>query len=204
MKKLICIALICTLSSQAHAGIWDSIVGFFGDDEEVSEVQDSTASAPTTPKTDEPKTSSMMETGLKLLPLLTQTLGVTDGQAKGGMGAILQTVQGLVSKSEYGALLQAIPGAQSLLAAAPEVPSSDNGKDAKSKLIGGAMDIAGKQGGALQQGAQLVSQFKSLGLSADMIPKFGETAGNFLTKTDKPEASQLLTSALSKLGGFKL
>lgn len=197
MKKILSIALICTISTQAHAGIWDTITGFFGGGEEVQ--------TQTTPKIEEPKAdASLLTTGLQLLPLLTQTLGVTDGQAKGGMGAILQASQALLSKTEYGKLLGAIPNAQGLLAAVPALTGNQKDGDMKSKLISGAMGAAGETGGALKQGAELVSQFKSLGLGADMIPKFGNVAGDYLKTTDQPETSNLLTGALSQLKGLSL
>lgn len=201
MKKILSIAFICAISIQAHAGIWDSITGFFGDDDK--EVKEIKTVAPEVQKPSEKSTkstASLMKTGLQLLPLLTQGLNVTNEQAKGGTGAILQAVQGLLSQTEYGALLSAIPGAKGLLSAAPLLES----KSQSGQLLDSAIDIAGKNGKSLKQGANLVSQFQTLGLGADMIPKFAEVTSNYLSNGDKPETSDLLNTALSKLGGIKL
>ncbi len=195
MKHLISIILICALSSQAHAGFWESLTGFFDGGEETQQtpaVEVEEASATSTKET-------LTKTGLQLLPILMQTLGVSNGQAQGGMGAILQAAQVLLSQTQYGTLLGAIPGAQSLLAAAPAVTATDAGS-LKGQLLSGAMDMAGKQGETLKQGADLVAQFKSLGLGADMIPKFTEATSTYLNKSDNPEAGQLLNTALSSFG----
>lgn len=134
----------------------------------------------------------MLQTGMQLLPLLTQTLGVNTTQAMGGMGALLQTAQSLMSGGDFSVIANAIPGVSGLLSAAPAVTATANGG-----LLGGAMKMATDSNPSLKAGAQLVSQFKSLGMGAEMIPKFTDVGSNYLKQNGNPEASVLLDAAIS-------
>ena len=188
MKKVICAAFVGVMCAQAaNAGFFDSVSGFLGGDQKTEKA------AEVNPEKAAGITSGLVSSSMQLLPLLIQQLNVTEAQATGGMGAIIQAAKGLLSKTEYGTLLSAIPNADTLLSAAPAISTMVGGN------ASGVMDAMGKYGKTVQQGNDLVSQFKSLGLGADMIPKFTETASGFLSKTDTPEAGDLLTNALGSL-----
>ncbi|MBB5187165.1 hypothetical protein HNQ57_001428 [Zhongshania antarctica] len=137
-------------------------------------------------------TSSMIQTGIQLLPLLSQTLGVSTSQATGGMGALLQTAQSLLSGNDFNVIANAIPGANDLLSAAPAVNAVINGG-----MLDGAMKMVTDSNPSLKAGAQLVSQFKSLGMGAEMIPKFSDVGSNYLKQNGNAEASILLDAAIS-------
>ena len=180
------VVLLAALSMNANAGVWDSIVNFFSSSEE----EKVTEAAPKADNTG----AGLVSVGLQLLPLLTQQLGVSGEQAKGGMGALLQTAQGLMSGSDFSKVSQMIPGAAALLSAAPQIKNESGGG-----LAGSVMKMAGEQSETAKAGIQLVSQFKSLGMSADMIPQFTRVAENYLKQSDDPSTADLLTSTLSNI-----
>ena len=108
------------------------------------------------------------------------------------MGALLQTAQSLLSGGDFSVIANAIPGVRGLLGAAPAASASANGG-----LLGGAMKMATDASPSLKAGAQLVSQFKSLGMGAEMIPKFSDVSSNYLKQSGNAEASVLLDAAIS-------
>ena len=97
--------------------------------------------------------SSVYADTTELVNLLTQKLGVTQEQAKGGAGAIFNTAKEKLSAEDFSKVENAVPGMDDLLGAAPKA-------DGLSSLIGG--------GGA----GNLASSFSKLGLSPDMIGQF--------------------------------
>lgn len=183
MKRTLCIALLTTLSFQAQAGLWDSISSFFGGSD----------NSPATQAVSQP---DLAQTGLQLLPLLTQQLGVSSAQAEGGMGALLQAAKILLSQTDYAVLAQAIPNSTNLLAAAPDFSATSKTEPG---LLGSALAVASEYSETAKTGKQLISQFQSLGLNADMIPQFTNIASDYLKQTNNAEASGLLTSAFSAL-----
>jgi hypothetical protein len=223
MKKTLCIAVFCAFSLQANAGFWDSLISIFSPPEpaptEESKPAEKTSSITTTTTStttsnasssevsisssvsldantaaaaNQTATGSMIQTGIQLLPLLSQTLGVSTSQATGGMGALLQTAQSLLSGNDFSVIANAIPGANDLLSAAPAVNAVINGG-----MLDGAMKMVTDSNPSLKAGAQLVSQFKSLGMGAEMIPKFSDVGSNYLKQNGNAEASILLDAAIS-------
>lgn len=186
MKRIIALAFIVLLSSQAQAGFWDSITSFFGDEDSKEEAVEK--------KTDN---SNMVAQAVQLIPLLTQSLGISEGQASGGMGALLQAAQSLLPGSNYSQLLAAIPNASKLLSAAPTL--ADSGESAGNDLLGGAMDKLAEHSETASTAKQLLSQFSSLGLGADKVPQFTDVASKYLKQTDHAAESDMLTSALGSL-----
>lgn len=187
LSRLILCVSIASVSAPSYAGFFDFLTS--GDDKEQATEP---AAAPVAKST----SSDMLSQGLALLPLLTQSLNVSDTQASGGMGALLQAAQALLSKGDFGTLADAIPNASSLLADAPKLTEKSSGG---SDLLNSAMDLAAEHNDTAKTASNLASQFKSLGLSTDMIPKFTETANGFLKQNGNSEASDLLTSALGGL-----
>ncbi len=97
--------------------------------------------------------SSVSADATELVNLLTQELGVTKEQAKGGAGAIFNTAKEKLSAEDFSKVENAVPGMDDLLQAAPKA-------DGLSSLLGG-----GEMG-------SLASSFSKLGLSPDMIGQF--------------------------------
>lgn len=187
VKSAALILALSTTAMQANAGIWDSITSFFGSSDEENVTEVAPVAAPVA------DTTSMMNKGLQLLPLLTQQLGVSGEQAQGGMGALLQAAQILMSDTKFGALTQVIPNMSSLLSSAPTVSNESGG------LTDNLMKMAAEQSETVKTGTQLVSQFQSLGMGADMIPKFTGVAEDYLKQSSDPSTANLLTSALSSI-----
>ncbi|NIO09998.1 MAG: hypothetical protein GTO40_19135 [Deltaproteobacteria bacterium] len=92
-----------------------------------------------------------------LVNVLMQKLAVSKGQAKGGAGAIFNTVKGGVSTSEFSKVEKAVPGIPNLMKAAPK--SSGMGS-----LLGGI--------GGGNSSMKLADSFTKLGLSPDQAGKF--------------------------------
>ncbi len=184
LRSTLCVAVLAAFSLQAQAGIWESITEFFSSSEIGAPLtKDSAPAAEVTP--------NKIETGLKLIPLLTQTLGVNDGQAKGGMGALLQAAQLLMSGTDFGKVAHAIPSSTALLDNAPKIQENSGG------LMDSVFKMAGEKIDTVKAGLNLASQFKSLGMDVEMIPKFTKVAQGFLEKSNTPETSDLFSSALS-------
>ncbi len=59
-----------------------------------------------------------------------------------------------------------------------------------------AIKMASEQSDTVKAGLSLASQFKSLGMGVEMIPKFTEVAQGFLEKSNTPETSNLFSSTL--------
>ncbi|SMF15967.1 Protein of unknown function VcgC/VcgE [Alteromonadaceae bacterium Bs31] len=185
MKKIVLLTFICVFASQAHAGLWESIGNWFsGDDEKPVEASEQSAAS---------STDSVVEQGLQLLPFLVQQLGVTEGQASGGLGSLLQVATSLLSEKEGKSLLSAIPDAAALLGAAPAVQPKEGDESA----LSGVLKVAGEHSETAKMAAQLTSQFDTLGMGADMIPKFTRATESYLGKTDNADAASLLSKALS-------
>ncbi|MFT5082496.1 MAG: hypothetical protein ACI9Y1_000521 [Lentisphaeria bacterium] len=83
LKSTFLLAVMAMASVQAHAGIWESITKFFSSIEDAAPAVESLVEV-TAPAQDEKEISpSKIEAGIQLIPLITQALGVTGGQAEG-------------------------------------------------------------------------------------------------------------------------
>lgn len=190
-KKVLAAAILISATSVANAGFFDSLFGG-SDDEAVEKVKEVVA-------TPAAESSSTMEKAASvasgLLPSITEKLGVTDTQAEGGMGSLMQLAKSSLSTTEFSELSDSVPNMSSLLAAAPALTSGDS--------VGGAADLLSKAGGAassLGGLATLTEQFKSLGLSSDMISQFATVAMNYFSK-DGSGAGELLQKGLGSILG---
>ena len=101
---------------------------------------------------------------MEILNELTEKLGVTEEQAKGGAGAIFQRAKEILGDEHFSMVADVVPGMDALLNAAPE--SSGLG------AIGGLSSALG--GGAEKLGglASLAGGFEGLGLDSGMVGKF--------------------------------
>jgi len=190
MKKMLCIALVSLASTQVYADVLDSLASKEqAANKVVKEQLSSVATAGASSK-------GNVAAGLALVPMLTQSLGVTETQATGGIGSIFQAAKGLMPASDFGSLSKAVPNMSSLLSAAPVVNTPKQGSG---NLLSGALGAAAQMGANTQVGAQLLSQFQALGLSPDMISKFADVAMSYLQKGEMPQTADLLSTALSSV-----
>ena len=109
-----------------------------------------------------------------LTSLLTKQLGVTDAQATGGVGSMLQLAQEKLTAGEFDSITKVIPGSQKYL-------------DSAKQLLGGS-----KVGDA--NGLQ--SAFSKLGMSPDMVNKFKPVVTNYVGEVGGPQAKSLFESVL--------
>ncbi|MFA7554273.1 MAG: DUF2780 domain-containing protein [Spongiibacteraceae bacterium] len=186
LKRIfLCAAVVC-VAAPVHAGWFDFLSG--SDDEVSTAPVAKTAAAGTS--------VDMLNQGMALLPLLSESLSVTEDQASGGMGALLGTAKSMLPASDFGTLADAIPGALGMMVDAPKVADSST---EGSGLLGSVIDIAAEHSDTVKMAKDLTEQFKALGLSADMIPKFTDTASNYLKQNGSPEAATMLSSIIGQL-----
>lgn len=121
-----------------------------------------------------------------LVNILMQQLGVTQAQAMGGAGSIFSVAQQMMTPSNFGIISKAVPGMDTLLAAAPSVATPN--------LMGSAASAIG--GGSLGNMAALVGSFQSLGMNAGMMNQFIPVVLQYLQNQGGSNTMSLLQSAL--------
>ena len=197
MKREVLFVTALALSSHSTAGWFDSAADLLdsaskatavasdvmkSSDEKAEAVQQATTS------------ESLTNTAVALLPSLTQSLGVSESQAAGGLGSLFQLAQGSLSGSDFSSLSNAVPGMDSLLGAAPKVASEET-----QGLASGLMNMAGLPGDAVSSAATVAAQFKQLGLSPAMIPQYIQITSQFLQSNGGKQAVDLFTKGVASL-----
>lgn len=97
--------------------------------------------------------------------MLTQKLGISDEQAKGGSGLLFKLAKEKLGADDFCKVASAVPGISNLLSAAPK---SDGLTDA----IGGLASSLGGGAGNLGNLASLAGGFKKLDLDSGMVGQF--------------------------------
>jgi hypothetical protein len=128
-----------------------------------------------------------------LLTMLTSNLGVTNEQASGGMGALLNYAKENVSSEQFSAIGEAVPGLEGLLSQAPSIESLS------SEGLGGLLNKAAEYSDSLQSLALLKQQFDALGLDTDMILQYVEQAKAYLDTPAGQSAKEMLEQAFGNL-----
>jgi hypothetical protein len=119
----------------------------------------------------------------KLIGSLVDTLGVSEEQATGGAGAVFKEGKNNMSSGDYSQLLNAVPGIDSLISAAPQ--AGGLGGKASSLLGGSAGSMTG-----------LADSFNKLGLSPDMVNQFVPIVLDFVQSEGGQQTMTLLKNAL--------
>jgi len=119
----------------------------------------------------------------KLIGSLVDKLGVSEEQATGGAGAIFKEGKNNMSSDDYSQLLNAVPGIDSLISAAPQ--AGGLGGKASSLLGGSAGSMAG-----------LADSFSKLGLSPEMVNQFVPIVLDFVQSEGGQQTMTLLKNAL--------
>ena len=125
---------------------------------------------------------------MQLIPLLTNNLGVTESQAKGGAGAIFDYVKQNVSAEEFSTVSKALPGLDSLLKFAPEASGLSGQIGALSSGLGDKSGLAGM--------ASLTESFSKLGLDAGMVDKYVKTILDFTQSQAGTTVTNIIKGAL--------
>ncbi len=178
------------LSANAHAGFFDFLKS---SDDEAPKAE---ATASETPA------SNLASTGLdlagSLVPQLTSTLSISDEQATGGLGSIMQYAKSTLSNSEEQQLASSIPGLDSILAAAPALAGSKGGLSSALGHIGALGSSVGDVAKAAGGISLVQQQFEALGLSPEMIGQIAQMAMQYFSSNDAA-TSNLLSQALGAL-----
>ena len=175
MKRLtILTLLIATLPAQA--GMIDDIMAWFSGGDE----QEEAAPAPAKePRAEKPAPQQKTGTVTQLIPLVTGTLGVTERQARGGLGAVFQASKSVMTTQDFSLIERYVPEVNQLMDEAPPT----------NQLMGGALQMAGVGAGGTAA-ANLATQFHDLGLGADMILKYSNLAGDYLRNNSEELAGR--------------
>ncbi|MED5524183.1 DUF2780 domain-containing protein [Gallaecimonas pentaromativorans] len=132
-----------------------------------------------------------------LISTLVSSLGVTQGQAEGGTGAIMAMAKDKMSSADFGKLSDIIPNMGDLLKAAPDAAAvdSDQQDGGTSSLLGKATSMLGDNYGL----EDLNGAFESLGMDSGMVRQFLPTILDYVQSKGGTALMQSLKTAL--LGG---
>jgi hypothetical protein len=122
---------------------------------------------------------------------LVNQLGVSQQQALGGAGAIFQVAKENMDPQAFAALSQSIPGMNNMLSAAPKISES------MSNATGSISSMMGSANNSLESMASLVSSFKQLHLSPNMVKQFIPVVTNYVRTNGGQVMANLLQSALT-------
>ncbi|MEQ8822012.1 MAG: DUF2780 domain-containing protein [Sumerlaeia bacterium] len=131
-----------------------------------------------------------------LIKQLIEQLNVDEGQAKGGVGMMLQMAKEKLGSGDFSKILDAIgqKDAQDMMNAAPSTGGGGLGG-----LLGGlASSLGGGKGGQMADMAKLASGFDKLGLDSDMIVKFAPIVISFLQNKGDDGLQKLIANLMSQ------
>ena len=98
---------------------------------------------------------------MELLQILTNQLGVSEEQAKGGSGLLFKMAKKKLAPEEFSEVASAVPNVEDLISSVP-----------KAGIIEKITSSLHKESGELGNLASLAGGFKKLHLGPDMIGKF--------------------------------
>lgn len=124
----------------------------------------------------------------------TSKLGAPADQVESATGGLLGMIKEQASGSDWSAITNAIPGADSLAKALPAA------KEASGGLLGGLASKAGALLGGGGGGMDILGKLASSGLSADKIPSLAGSLMDFFK--DKVGAS-VVSNILGKIPALK-
>jgi Protein of unknown function VcgC/VcgE (DUF2780) len=102
---------------------------------------------------------------MDLISMLTQNLGISDLQAKGGTGLLLDLAKKQLGGDDFSKIASAIPNADSLMENIPQASGLGG-------MLGGLGGMLGGKAGNLGNLAALAGGFSKLDMDSDMIQKF--------------------------------
>lgn len=126
---------------------------------------------------------------MEILSMLTEQLGVTEEQARGGAGAIFNLAKEKLGDADFGKVAEAVPGMEDLLGAAPE-------SGGLAGVVGGLASKLGGGAGKLSSLASLAGGFKDLGLDSGMVGKFIPIILSFVQSKGGDSIKSLLAGVL--------
>ncbi|QQX80616.1 DUF2780 domain-containing protein [Shewanella sp. KX20019] len=118
-------------------------------------------------------------------------LGLSQGQAEGGLGSLLSLAQSSLGSSDFSSISDSIPGIDGLLSAVPEM-DSDSG-------MSGLLSKAGGFGDSLQGGAMVYDAFEKLGISKDLAAPMIDIVKGYLDSNGTSGSADLLMQGLGAI-----
>ena len=109
---------------------------------------------------------------MELVQMLTNNLGVSEDQAKGGAGMLFNIAKEKLGSGEFQQIADAVPGIGNLMNAAPTAGAGDDSGGGVMGMLGGLASNLGGGAGALGSLAALAGGFSKLGLDTEMVGKF--------------------------------
>ena len=131
---------------------------------------------------------SSAQSGLGLVQTVVKQVGVTEQQAQGGTGLLLNYAKGQLPAPDFQKVTTAMPEVTGLAASGAELQ----------KKSGGMMGGLGGGLGAAAGLASLAGPFKQLGMSPDMVGKMAPVVLNYAKTTGGAEVGSLLGKVLAK------
>lgn len=132
--------------------------------------------------------SSAAAQGLGLVQTVVKQVGVTEQQAQGGTGLLLNYAKNNLKTEEFQKVTTAMPEVSGLATSGAELQ----------KKSGGALGGLGGGLGAAAGLASLAGPFKSLGMSPDMIGKMAPVVLDYAKTTGGAEVGSVLNKVLAK------
>jgi hypothetical protein len=129
-----------------------------------------------------------------LMDMLTGGLGVTQPQAEGGVGALMDVAKTNLAPDDYSTLIAKSPDL-AVSAAGAAAKSTAGGSSGLGGMLQGATALMGDSG-SVGQAAQLAQAFDQLGLSPDMVGQFGQVVLDYVQQTGGTQMMQMLSNAL--------
>ena len=187
MTRLLFVLLL-VWAAPSQADLLDDIMSWFGGDNETTDAtQDAGSISDILDKdTVANVAKTAASTGIALLPSVVESFGVTEEQAKGGLGAIFMAAEATLAPEDFKLISDAVPNIKGLMNAAPKA----------NNLVGSAVNLLGGSEKTAAIG-NLVTQFNELGLDTQMIAGFSKKAVEYV-KQQSPDASKSLTSVLDE------
>ena len=131
----------------------------------------------------------------QIIKSLSQSLGLPEGAIRAGLGVLLNMIKQKTAasgNSQFGALINLLPGAADLMASAPGAPVQSSGAG-----LSGLLSAAGNLlGGNLGQAAQAVSALQGAGIPMD---KAAPLAAGFFEQAKSVAGPETVDAVLSQL-----
>lgn len=124
---------------------------------------------------------------------LTKRLGINEEQAKGGLGLLLKFCQEKLNQTDFKKVTDLIGnGWQELIKAAPQAQASIMGK------LGGFASVFGEKAAQLGAMANMVADFKKLGIDVTKVQNFVDVTLKTLEEKGGPQVKDLLSKFLKR------
>ena len=126
---------------------------------------------------------------MDLINMLTQNLGISDSQAEGGTGLLLDLAKKQLGGGDFSKITSAIPNADTLMKSAPQESSLGG-------MLGGLGGMLGGKAGNLGNLAALAGGFSKLDMDSGMLQKFVPVVMSYLKEQGGDEIEGILKNVL--------